>query len=68
MKAFNVNSGVQVKFNRNLRHFYLARHFIGTISLYLDFFLLTVVVFVFDSIVIINRFLLVFIVMFVMRI
>ena len=58
VKAFNVNSGVQEKINRNLRHFYLARHFIGTISLYFDFFLLTVVVFVFDSIVIVNRFLL----------
>ena len=58
VKTFNVNSGVQEKFNRNLTHFYLARHFIGTISLYLDFFLLTVVVFVFDSIVIVNRFLL----------
>ena len=38
VKTFNVNSGVQEKFNRNLTHFYLARHFIGTISLYLDFF------------------------------
>ena len=68
VKAFNVNSGVQEKINRNLRHFYLARHFIGTVSLYLDFFRLTIVVFVFDFIVVVNRFLLVFIVMFVMRI
>ena len=49
------------------RHFYSARHLVGAISLYLDFFckllfliysLVNSVVFVFDSINIVNRLLL----------
>ena len=55
--------------NRNLRHFYSARHFVSVISLYLGFYIVFLqiafiiaivisfsVVFVFDSIVIVNRF------------
>ena len=29
----------KVILNRNLRHLYLARHFVSTISLYLDFYI-----------------------------
>jgi len=68
--------------NRNLRQFYSARHFVSIISLYLGFYIVFLqitfiiaivmsfsVVFVFDSIVIVNRFFnFVFTVMFVMRI
>ena len=55
---------------RNLRHFYSARHFVRTIILYLDFYIVFLqitflvtnnivnsVVFVFDSKVTVNRFL-----------
>ena len=64
-----LRSDIRSELRSDLRHFYSARHFVSIISLYLGFYIVFLqitfiiaivisfnIVFVFDSIVIVNRF------------